>query len=212
MYSYEKIRETDLPLYLQPLTTYFSKEDFSGRAAIFPNASSNTAFDLDLLIQSIDTHIVEHQQIEKHIGETFSSLFFGKAPLFINVSAVLPDSPNNYGKARLIDLYKNTLRISAVARTGSIPALRAKNCTFIGPWSALHIAESANYEDVLTVSFSIATLSISAINNETVVCLDFAHGIDSIEVIEAKEEKSMSAEPQVRKGKSKSKGTTHYGK
>lgn len=208
MYSYEKIQETDLPCYLQPLTTYFSKDDFSGRADIFPNASSAIAFDLDLLIQNIDTHIVEHQQIENHIGETFSSLFFGKAPLLVSVAALLPDSPNNYGKSRLIDLYKNTLRISAAARTGIIPALKVKNCTFAGPWASLRISESANYEDVLTVNISIAALSITAINNDAIVYLDFAHGIDSIEV--KKEEKTTSAEPQVRKGKSKSK-ETHYG-
>lgn len=208
MYSYEKIREADLPCYVQPLTTYFSKDDFSGRAAIFPNASSNVAFDLDLLIQNIDTHIVEHQQIEKHIGETFSSLFFGKAPLLISVAALLPDSPNNYGKSRLIDLYKNTLRISAVARTGVVPALKAKNCIFSGPWVSLRIAESANYEDVITVNFSIAALSITATNNNTTIYLDFAHGSDSIEV--KKEEKTTSLEPQVRKGKSRSQ-KTHYG-
>lgn len=149
-----------------PLDTY----DYSGRAHVVYDGEAQN---IDLIVINVSARYVEHSQMTPHIGDSFSTLFFGKAPMQVTVSCVLPDTMQNYGKTALLDAYKNKFRATAVACTGKSPTLCVKGARFTGPWVNLSITESAAHEDSLTLVFTLLVLQAVWEGDKTNVTLDY---------------------------------------
>ena len=137
------------------LNSYYSKEDFSGRAAIYESVSALKPLNIDLVVHSADIVLDEHIQVIDHIGDSFSVFSFGKAPLNVTYTAVMPDSHKTYGKQYLVDAWKNKLRLSAVARTGKVPIMQFTTHFVTGPFTSMRITENSQSEDTLTVVLSM---------------------------------------------------------
>lgn len=167
---------------LSALNSLRSKEDFSGRAALYASQTDLQPMEIDLLVQNVNFVLAEHMQITQHIGDTFGAMPFGKAPMEATISAVLADTQQTFGKQYLIDAYKNKLRLSAVARTGKIPVLRCENTILRGPFTALRITEASTSEDTVIVVLTMLVMSYSLIKNRSTIVFDYVHGTESVEV------------------------------
>ena len=133
------------------LDSYWSKDDFTGRAAIYEDENTVQALNIDLVITNVDLTLDEHIQISEYVGDNFGIVCFGKAPLQVTFTATLPDTQLTYGKQYLVDAYKNKLRLSAVARTGKIPVVQFATHYIQGPFISLRITESSQSEDTFVV-------------------------------------------------------------
>ena len=151
-----------------PMSTLDSAEDFSGAACIM---YADQKAKIDLIVHSLDFSFSENHQIVEHLGDTYSTVFFGKAPLEVTVEATLPDSLENFGKTNLLDAYKNFYRASAVARLGKMPVLVCKNIRFTGPFTKLVITEDSESEDTCSVVLTMFAMKVEATeaNGESVV-------------------------------------------
>lgn len=161
---------------MMPMTS-LDTADFSGRAAL---VYKDELAKIDLIIHHVNFAYSENHQVTPHMGDTFSTVFFGKAPLEINVQATLPDSLENFGKTNLMDAYKNYYRASAVARTGIAPTLRCKGLNFTGPFTKLTVSEQSDGEDHVLVVFNMLVMQMLADGDNSQVSLDYVHGMDSV--------------------------------
>lgn len=157
--------------------SYYSKDDFSGRAVL---GVAGVPAMVDLFIQDIALSPAEHIQLDKHMGNTFSIVAFGKAPLVATLSGVLVDTPITCGRAALTELYIGALRLEAVARSGLLPTLAFLNAVLHGPLVSLGLEESAASEDTLRVSMDMLVFTLQAAGAGTSVLLDYAHGMETL--------------------------------
>lgn len=137
---------------LWAVDSVWSYDDFSGRARLYEDNTFKNPLDIDLVITNIDIPIDEKTQVSPHVGDSFGEVHFGKAPMQASISAILVDTPKNFGKQWLIDAYKNKLRLSAVARTRKIPVLVYATHMLQGPFISLRITENSRSEDTITVN------------------------------------------------------------
>lgn len=148
---------------LVALNSYYSYDDHTGRAAIYEHDQATKPLDIDLIVTGIDLNLDEHIQVTEHIGDTFGIICFGKAPLQVTYSGVLVDSQKTFGKQYLIDAYKNTLRLSAVARTGKVPLMQFATHYIKGPFISLRLNESSESEDTITVVLSMIVTELKVL-------------------------------------------------
>lgn len=164
---------------LSALGSLWSNDDFSGRAVFTADRSTNESLGVDLIVTDVEFTISEHVQVMPHIGDTFTWLAHGKSPLTATVSATLVDTPANFGKRHLVDLYRNILRLTAVSRTGKIPALRVPGAVIEGPLVSLKIRETSKSEDAITVTLEIFVMRLSIVHDGRMVTFDYQSGHDS---------------------------------
>lgn len=165
---------------LAALDSLWSYDNFENRAAWYASLDEATPVSLDLLVQNIDFTLGEHVQVQPHVGETFGHIAFGKAPLTATVTCVLVDTPVNYSKQHLVDLYKNTLRLTAVALRRTTPVLRGVNTFLQGPCVSMRITETSSQpQDVIAVVFEILVMRVIVVKNGAVVNFDYVHGVES---------------------------------
>lgn len=164
--------------------SYYSKDDFSGRALFYSSVRETEPIPVDLLIQEVDFTLAEYLQISPFLGSFFGATALGWQPMMANISATLMDSDFNYGKQYLIDAYRNTLRLEAVARTGQVPVLKCLNSAMAGPIIAMSISEESNQDDTVIVNMSMLVMLLSITNNNNVIMLDYLHGAPSTAVAE----------------------------
>jgi len=148
---------------LYAMNSYYSKEDFSGRAAIYESATATKPLNIDLIVTNVDLNLDEHIQVSEHIGDTFGIICFGKAPLQVTYSCILPDTQRTYGKQYLIDAYKNKLRLTAVARTGNIPVMQFATHAIKGPFISLRVTERSSSEDTLIVIMTMFVTELKVV-------------------------------------------------
>ena len=175
-YKHEERYLKDDSFSMMPMTT-LDTADFSGRAAI---VYKDELAKIDLIIHHVNFSYSENHQVTPHIGDTYSTVFFGKAPMEINVQATLPDSLENFGKTNLMDAYKNYYRATAVARTGIAPTLRCKGMNFTGPFTKLTVSEQSDSEDNVLVVFNMLVMHFFAEGDNSQVSFDWVHGMDSV--------------------------------
>ena len=175
LYDHSEKYLADPSFSMMPMHT-LDTMDFSGRARVY---LKGRALNVDLMVQSVQIDYGEQSKITPHIGDTYSSLFFGKAPMRIMVTTVLPDSGENYGKTELLDAYKNALRLTAVSMTGNVPALHVKGMVLTGPWVGMSIAESSENEDNVVVVFTILVTQIDMEGDSSSVHLDYVSGLEA---------------------------------
>ena len=176
LYDHQKTYLQDPSFSMMPIHT-LETVDFSGRAAIIYDKK---IAEIDLIVDSINFTYKENDQVTPHIGDTFSTIFFGKAPLEINVQASLPDSLENFGKTNLLNAYKNYYRASAVARIGIAPSLRCRNMVFTGPFTRLTVSEQSDNADNVLVVFTMVVMQFYADGDDSQISLDWVHGMDSV--------------------------------
>lgn len=175
-YNYEEHYLKDDSFSMMPMST-LDTADFSGRAAI---VYDDKLSEIDLIIHHVNFSYSENNQVTAHMGDTFNTIFFGKAPLEINVQATLPDSLENFGKTNLLDAYKNYYRATAVARTGIAPTLRCKGMNFTGPLTKLSVSEQSDNQDNVLVVFTMVAMQFYAEGDNSQVSFDWVHGMDSV--------------------------------
>jgi hypothetical protein len=161
------------------LDTYYSFENFTGRAAIYDDATAESPLDIDYIITNIDLNLDEHIQVSEHVGNSFGVICFGKAPLQVTFSGVLADTQKTFGKRFLIDAYKNKLRLGAVARTGIIPVVKFGNHALHGPFISMRITENSMSEDTLTVIMTMFVTEMQVIGEDEPIVFDYVHGVES---------------------------------
>lgn len=118
------------------------------RAAITPDRVN-----VDLVIDNIAFSYAEYDQIEPHVGDTFSHHFYGKRPVVFSVSGTLVDMQHSFGKSVLMELYRWVFRISRVAKTGMAPCLIFNGCLVQGAMLGMNIRETGGMQDILQVQF-----------------------------------------------------------
>lgn len=163
--------EVDPSDYYTATTSYFTS-DFSSIARFVildgdkltndPNDGSQ--LDLDLLVNSVTCSFSEHNRIMPYLGDFYNIHFYGRAPLVAQINGTLVDAVGNYNKAYLISLYKNTLRLKAVARSEICPCLIFPGCTLQGPLAGMNIDESSDSPDVLNVSMRMIVMRMLAVS------------------------------------------------
>ena len=179
MFDGSKWRENGDPAdQLFALDSFFSKDDFSKRAAIYEQASEVEPLKIDYIIQGIDVLMDEHIQVTEHVSDTFGIVCFGKAPLRVTYTGVLADTDITYGKQYLIDAYKNKLRLGAVSRTGKVPAVKFANYVIEGPFIKMHITETTASECILTVIMTMIVTSYQITGEGKSVVFDYIHGVE----------------------------------
>lgn len=174
-YNHQNTYRSDPSFGLMPINT-LETVDFSGRASVHVHGRP---VGLDLLVQDVHVPLAEHKLTTENIGDTYSTTYFGKAPAVIQVSAIMPDYGNddNFGKASLLNAYKNMLRITASAMTGDIPDIVVRGIKITGPWVGLTISENSGLEDciVLNIRILAVKLEVSGKNRDGAV-FDYASG------------------------------------
>lgn len=130
-------------------------------------AIENQDVPLDLMIQSITLDYKENNQVQSHLGETFSLAMFGKSPATVAVQATLLDSQDGYGKNELMCLYRDYLRPSAVARQQQMPALYIGDEQIMcGPVVNMHLAISGQRHGTWEVSMTMQLLKYTIVNTD----------------------------------------------
>ena len=128
-------------------------------------AIENQDVPLDLMVQSVTIDYKENNQVQSHLGETFSLAMFGKSPATVAVQATLLDSQDGYGKNELMCLYRDYLRPSAVARQQQMPELYIGNEQILcGPVVNMHLAISGQRHGTWGVSMTIQLMKYIIVN------------------------------------------------
>ena len=164
---------------LWAVDSLYGSDDFSNRAILQDTPNRNGSLKIDLLIQNVHFTMNEHIMHTAHIGETFSAVPFGKAPLELQAQAVLADTQITYGKQFLIDAYKNKLRLSAAARTGNTPALFYLNSMVLGPLVSMRVTESSNSADTCLVTFSMLVELYLVYGEDGPLVFDYRHATET---------------------------------
>lgn len=115
---------------------------------------------VDLVINRVSFQDADFDQLEPHVGETFSHHFYGYSPVMLNVNARLVDTTHSIGKAEFMELYRWLFRARRVARTGIVPVLSFTGCTAQGTMLSLDISESSQLQDVLQVKFAFLVFAM----------------------------------------------------
>lgn len=184
-YAGNTTKETSVSGYpsdsLMALLPYGSRDDFTGRAAIYESANATAPANLDLFVNSVEVPLKEYIQIEKHIGNTLSLHAPGRAPSIISISAELVETRLNFGKQYLLELYQNRLRLEAVARTGVVPVFEFVRAAIEGPFLTMRITDSTSSEDTLLVNMTMLVLRLSFLGDTQSAVIDFQQGEDLAE-------------------------------
>ena len=188
-YAFEIIEPSD---YYTCIDTYF-KEDFTQVCKFVlldgdmdaSNALSGKDLKLDMVTQRVTIPIGEHHKIDQHIGDTFSVHYYGRAPLVVNLQGVLIDSTDSYGKPHLIQLYRDVLRVKAVARSGIAPVVVFPGIAIQGAVTGMTITEDSETQVGILVSINMLVLRLlgNAPDNEGTksVMYDYTIGADMLE-------------------------------
>lgn len=165
-------KEVDPSDYFVATRSYF-KDDFSSVAqfAILDGDLSETNMsgkpvNLDLMVQSIMCSLGDYSKMVGHIGDTFSIHYFGRNPMAVNLQGFLLDSSSNYGKAQLIQLYRDFLRVKAVARSGIAPVLIFPGMIIQGAVAEMTIEEASETQTTLSVAMKILVIRVLSISPE----------------------------------------------
>ena len=155
-----------------------SYDDFSGRAAIYESVSADKPFPIDFIVQSVDFSFDEHTQVEQHIGNGFSFIAFGKNAMVLQVNGAIVDTGTNYGKDSFMDVYRNYLRVEAVARRGIAPVFSFPNAAMYCAATAVNFAETAASQDLVFVTITLLVLKAVFRSGDENFMLDYIHGTE----------------------------------
>ena len=161
-----------------PSTMEQPYDAFTGRAQIFPSIESTQPFPIDLIIESVDFAFDEHTQVEQHIGNGFSFIAFGKNAMELRANGVLVDTGKNYGKDSFMDVYRNYLRLEAVARRGVCPIFTFPNAAMYCAAMNVSFAETATSEDLVYITLTLAVMKAVFKSEDNNLMLDYVHGIE----------------------------------
>lgn len=184
-YLFKEVDPTD---YFVATNSYF-KDDFTSVAqfALLDGDLSESnmggkSLNLDLMIQNVMCAFGDYHKLLGHIGDTFSIHYFGRSPMTVTFQGFLLDSATNYGKAQLIQLYRDVLRVKAVARSGVAPVLIFPGMILQGAIAEMSIEENSETQTTLSVSMKMLVLrmlSIAPNNTGTKsVLFDYTTGLN----------------------------------
>ena len=158
--------------------SFYSIDDFSGRVAIYEDATATVPLTIDLMVRDINFNLDENIQVTNHVSDTFGIICFGKSPLRVTFAGILPDTAKTFGKQFLIDCYKNKLRLGAVARTGKVPVVKFGNYSFSGPFISMNVTEKSISEDTIVVILTMIVTAYQIQNDEGQLLFDYIHGVE----------------------------------
>jgi len=136
---------------------------------------NSNGIDLDLLITGANFQYGDFNQLDPHIGDTFSHHFYGKSPITMNISASLIDTAQSIGKTEFMELYTWLFRLRRVARTGISPYISFIGCTAQGAMLGLNVTESSSAQDILNLQFSFLVFNMRVHNSEN-------DGVEEVEI------------------------------
>lgn len=163
---------------LAALDSLESLDDFSGRAAIYDSVSATKPLPVDLIVQNIEFGIDEHIQYSQMIGNGFVYMPFGKGAMTVRVTATLPDTGTNYGKSSFMDIYRNYLRMEAVARRGTAPIFVFPNAALVCGATGVNMADTSQVEDCVALTLQLVVMAAIFSSNENSICFDYLHGTE----------------------------------
>lgn len=153
-------------------------DDYSGRAAIYESVTASEPFPVDIVVESIDFGYSEHIQLEAPIGNFFAYIAFGKNAMQLQINGVVVDTGENPGKDVLLDIYRNYLRMEAVARRGVAPVFTFPDAAITGAVASLHLSETSQSEDTVAFSMVVTVLKATFISSDHNFMLDYIHGTE----------------------------------
>ena len=151
---------------------------FTGRAVIYESISATQPFPVDLIVESLDFAFNEHTQTEIHVGNGFSFIAFGKDAMTMSINAALVDTGKNFGKDTFMDIYRNYLRLEAVARRGVAPVFTFPNAAIYGAASAVNFSETGEVQDLVYLTLQLEVMKAVFKSSEDNFMLDYIHGTE----------------------------------
>lgn len=174
--------------YYNAIQTYF-KDDFSGVAKFMVDDIT-----VDLLITGVFYNIGDYHKIVPSPGDFFKVYYFGRNPIILSIKATLIDSDDNFGKAELIKLYTEKLRLSAVAQDTQLPCLVLPGLFIHGGLIELVVEESSETQTTVNISMQMVVLGLFYEADGDSYSIDFSKGLGILEESgkEAGEDKGYS--------------------
>lgn len=109
-----------------------------------------------MLITDVSYQFVEKTQINETFGDSITVYAFGSAPVVLNISGVVVDDLDNNWFVKLIHVYKDFIRATALAKHFEIARLDMPDASYIG--SVLSLSLSKNSANDALVPFSMQFL------------------------------------------------------
>ena len=109
-----------------------------------------------MLITDISYQFMERTQINETFGDSITVYAFGSAPVVLNISGVVVDDLDNNWFVKLIHVYKDFIRATALAKHFEIARLDMPDASYIG--SVLSLNVSKNSANDALVPFSMQFL------------------------------------------------------
>lgn len=163
---------------IAPDTLETPYDDFTGRACIYQSVEASQPFPVDIIVESVDFNFDEHTQTSPHIGNTFSFIAFGKSAMQMRVNGVIVDTGDNFGKDTFMDIYRNYLRMEAVARRGVAPVFCFPNAAIYCAASGVNLTETSESEDLVFFTLTLEVLKAVFKNDERNFMLSYIHGTE----------------------------------
>lgn len=154
------------------LDSYYSYDDFSGRVRIVYDGEVPG---LDLFINNVQIMAEEIIQKNEHVSDVFSVTCFGKSPMRVVYTGRLADYQRNYGKNAMINIWKNRIRLAAVARRGILPLVLFNGHILEGPFISLRITENSTSADTLIIVLTQLVTRLQIYADKEPVIYDYVH-------------------------------------
>ena len=122
------------------------------RKELLPSGKGFTS----MLITDISYQFMEKTQINETFGDSITVYAFGSAPVVLNISGVVVDDLDNNWFVKLIHVYKDFIRATALAKHFEIARLDMPDASYIG--SVLSLNLSKNSANDALVPFSMQFL------------------------------------------------------
>ena len=169
-YTFSEVDPSD---YYTATQTYFAS-DFSSIAKFVildsdksaEEAKEGGSLDVDLMVNNVSFSLAEHNSLHPYLGDMFGVHYYGKSPVTADISAMLIDTENNFSKPYLLQLYKNKLRVRAVAKTKVCPCLVFPGITLQGPLVSMSLVENSESPDTVAVVFRMIVIRLMTTGQE----------------------------------------------
>lgn len=122
------------------------------REELLPSGKGFTS----MLITDVSYQFMEKTQINETFGDSITVYAFGSAPVVLNISGVVVDDLDNNWFVKLIHVYKDFIRATALAKHFEIARLDMPDASYIG--SVLSLNLSKNSANDALVPFSMQFL------------------------------------------------------
>ena len=129
----------------------------------------------NLLIDSVNFELADVHMLTEYFGDTFSTIYFGRAPTILSCNGKLSALNGNNTKRNFMALYRDVMRLRKVARMGIVPVICFTGAYARGGFIDLTLERNSNVDDYYNLSFRFLVFDLlffNQTNSGTVTKLD----------------------------------------